>query len=1441
LAAQSANGIYVQEADGVTIDSVTVSTDRVNFNSTRTSQSQSLEDLSTTNNGPVKLQSLSGSIVVNPGTAGTNGITANGTGDILLETVRSGMIITNADVQSGSGNITLNSQDALSVVDRLRTGGPGTIYLRSSSGVTVENLEASNNIAIVAGSNLVLGSVNAGSGRVYLEAVGNISDSDPTTNSINVTASELAMRAGGKIGDSDLMNSEDSNRNAIGTQVGTLAALSAKGMYIQEADGVTIDVVSLGVRQVNFNSTQTDRSETLEDLVTTDNGPIKLQSIAGDIIVKSGTSMTFGIQAHSSGDVLLQTLDRGTIITQADVRSGSGDITINSVDALRVTNHFKTSDPGRVYLTSQGDVTVESLDTNNTNLAIVSGRTVELGSIQAGTAKVYLQAARDIIDLDPNTNSINVSASALAMSAGNKIGDSDLNAPVNTNRNAIGTQVGLLAARSATGIYVREADGLTVDTVLVSSSKVNFNSSQKDEIQSVEDLTTTIQGPIKLQSVAGDIQINPGAAGLNGILAAASGDILLQTLDRGTIILNAIVQSEFGDITIDSKDALTIGDQIRIGGPPKLGTIYLASAQDVSIDSLTTNDSNLWVESGANIVLGRIQAGVGSVYLDAQQDILSGTSAPTANVSTRGVLAMRAGSGIGPVITQVDFLAAIAADSIRITELDGVTIKAVTLSVDQVHFNSSKTERVTTLEDLTTTNGGSIGLESIDGDIVVEPGQLPGAGISASGSGNIVLLTSDRGNIILRGDVLSESGDISLGSKDSVLIGAEIKTAGDLVLESVNGAITELDSSAKVQSDRLVLSSGTFAHLHDVTVNRLNATTLTNAVLSSWQELNLQANEQGDDFVDALGTVSQSTKDALRAQYRYAERYQNIGYSIYVVNSKELTVEFAVAGSFAAGQNLSDRPGIYVETRAGDLIVKNAIASNSATDQAGGVVLVSGSKVELGSSAVLQSNYVQNGVIQVQLINDVDLRARIFDALDKPNPAGGLFTTRIVSRNTISESNLPEIPTSPGPTKRILQGVATHFGSANESGFDLYIGYADGKLESFGRQGDLYVRNGADNTPIDAKPQSLSRVGYLERSNPFDGEFLNSVQELPTDVVIRRSDDFFIFQKEQPVGLNNFNPPNSPAATSTGFYDLTVQTHRVPDVISEGSESGLPMPPTPETKIPTFRQPEPYVVRDMVMLTTESPEYEDQPVQERKSRIVVKRIVVSIVEEVSGTERLSNKELESVLDETPTKDGEKGVVKKQRSVEIFIPEDILSDSDQLTQTDLDKIQDYLSKQPGTRQGQYVITIETSDGMRQIIFSFVIGPEKAPSKTSPTESATENNPDSQTPAQEDQQGDQEGSPNGSREENTEKPSNPNDQSLYLDPRESKKSIALGDTSGQATDQAWSLALGSLWLARKSGDSAGESQVDFSVQARRIRRLLSQSTPSKKNVSNFRTME
>ena len=217
----------------MTIDSVNVTVDRVNFNSTKTAQSQTLEDLTTTNNGPVKLQSLTGDIVVNAGTSLTNGVTAHGTGDVLLQAL-SGSITSNATIASGTGNISLDASGAISSNAGIQTAGNGTVYLSSGASTTINSVStATGDVQLLSGGTLTLGSINAGTGRVYLQATNDIQDSDPLSNSTNVTASSLAMRAGGRIGSSDTSAAASTNRNAIGTRVTTLAAESATGIYIQ--------------------------------------------------------------------------------------------------------------------------------------------------------------------------------------------------------------------------------------------------------------------------------------------------------------------------------------------------------------------------------------------------------------------------------------------------------------------------------------------------------------------------------------------------------------------------------------------------------------------------------------------------------------------------------------------------------------------------------------------------------------------------------------------------------------------------------------------------------------------------------------------------------------------------------------------------------------------------------------------------------------------------------------------------------------------------------------------------------------------------------------------------------------------------------------------------------------------------------------------------------
>ena len=116
----------------------------------------------------------------------------------------------------------------------------------------------------------------------------------------------------------------------------TLAAGSADGIYVLEADGVTIDDTGdVSVWQVNFNSTTTSVTTRLSDLRTADNGPITVVTTTGSLIVEQGNAnpadLPGGVAAHGSGDVLLEA-------RQVDVKLNAdivgSKITIKALDGL---------------------------------------------------------------------------------------------------------------------------------------------------------------------------------------------------------------------------------------------------------------------------------------------------------------------------------------------------------------------------------------------------------------------------------------------------------------------------------------------------------------------------------------------------------------------------------------------------------------------------------------------------------------------------------------------------------------------------------------------------------------------------------------------------------------------------------------------------------------------------------------------------------------------------------------------------------------------------------------------------------------------------------------------------------------------------------------------------------------------------------------------------
>ncbi len=165
LAAKSADGIYIQEANGVTVNNIAeIVVQQVNFNSTLSNvniDDETLEDLSTTNNGAIKLQATLGNIEINAGAAGNPAISAQGTGDVLLQTLgNSGDITINGNVQSGNGHITLNASDDAVINATVSTGGNGSLYINagnnfSDAGVQVDGVNLNASLSTTNGDILV--------------------------------------------------------------------------------------------------------------------------------------------------------------------------------------------------------------------------------------------------------------------------------------------------------------------------------------------------------------------------------------------------------------------------------------------------------------------------------------------------------------------------------------------------------------------------------------------------------------------------------------------------------------------------------------------------------------------------------------------------------------------------------------------------------------------------------------------------------------------------------------------------------------------------------------------------------------------------------------------------------------------------------------------------------------------------------------------------------------------------------------------------------------------------------------------------------------------------------------------------------------------------------------------------------------------------------------
>ena len=380
-------------------------------------------------------------------------------------------------------------------------------------------------------------------------------------------------------------------------------------------------------------------------------------------------------------------------------------------------------------------------------MILVAGQDISLGLVQA--TNVSLDAGSDIRD-GRVSEVTNIRATNLRMIAVDAIGDEDSTSGTGMNLQAIDTEVTNLAARSASGIHVREqGTGSSVVvrdvgaiSVNVSSDRVNFNSTLTDvlltrRLSGLSDLTTTRNGDIKLLAENGTITIEDGGNGVSqssngvGVAADGTGDVLLEARGAGSdVSVNSDVRSGGGHITLNAADDVNFTADLATSSG---GTVYLRSLNNATDGvtgivmangtSITTSGGNVRLVAGneSNIRLGLINASTGDVSLNAEGSVLDNNGSALniqadalrivadADISGAGSVVSLTGNGVGiiggPDATngtpstnvnaldlQVATLAAQSADGIYLHELDGVTIQSTgTIAVQQANFNSSTT------------------------------------------------------------------------------------------------------------------------------------------------------------------------------------------------------------------------------------------------------------------------------------------------------------------------------------------------------------------------------------------------------------------------------------------------------------------------------------------------------------------------------------------------------------------------------------------------------------------------------------------------------------------------------------------------------------------------------------------------------------------------------
>ncbi len=731
-------------------------------------------------------------------------------------------------------------------------------------------------------------------------------------------------------------------------------------------------------------------------------------------------------------------------------------------------------------------------------------------------------------------------------------------------------------------------------------------------------------------------------------------------------------------------------------------------------------------------------------------------------------------SNLNAIDIQVMTLAARSAEGIYLSEADGLTVDATEeLEVQQVRFNSTRTSfHDLSLSDLETTTNGTIAIVSFTGNIAIQDGDGDNFGVIANGTGDILLLAQDlAGDIIVNANVFSDLGQIQFHAGSDIILSATIQTGRDGVstpdiqFVAKTGFIDEASVGGEkthVISGGLELTAAKYAHLHETTINTLQANVGSNGKLQTWQIVNANASQRGDDFLftalgqervdfamnngvlqsvdtsiptspngpnspqtpkiddinfnptNASNNPSRSEFDAVAERYRFADTYNSL-YALFIKNTQSLDVISVTAGQ-------SDAPNVYIETdgKQSDLTVVGTIATDSKNANEGGIVLVAGQQLNLEGQLLAKStiHYQVVDIIGRSTVNNEDqfgdrqsyLKATIYNGGEGILPREDYTSTQFVIRSN-SQSALSE-----DYRTHVYQRVVMQFGYPGEAGFVAFVGYADGNVQQFDVNGEVGVRE-VDRSELDLNDQSSipatfgNNATVFTRAISFTNNFLDSNQNLPTVAVIRRSDDFFLFE-------------NASADNLQDIVDLTVEFQDVKDVRALGAQGATELPVDPAPPAIAFQVGQP--IEQLLQRPTDLIAPEVEFVAPTSGEVEVAFYRVSYTDknvngqpeqdelpgpaEVKGMPTVSEEEAEQLANNS-----DEDLKKRRVKLEKFKT----SSEGSPTAEEIDRLKQQLLDDPEQPTGAYAIIEEQVDGKEVVLDIFSVRDfEPLPAKDQP---------------------------------------------------------------------------------------------------------------------------